>query len=196
MPFKQDYLQATGVTDQTYAVEDTAIERIRSLYGTARQGALNQQGAASLWQSFFFPLLPECQHLPQAVEGYDAFAVKQICSLARLLRERNLLRQRTLGDFGIAQKMFNLFIKHHWALDVFPRNTELCLHLPLDKRVLSKLRNCPGTWKTWTRAQDSRDTRRDYRTIQNAFRREWNRLQLFGSPIEMEQFIWYSFDCA
>jgi hypothetical protein len=106
MPFKQDYLAADGITVDTYNGDGSATERIRRLYGSARQGSMSQLDAGGLWRDFFRGLVTELPHLPQTREAYDKLAIKHIRAFAKLLRKRNLLRQRMPGDFGIAQKMF------------------------------------------------------------------------------------------
>ena len=111
MPFKNDYLMAVEISEETYNAADTAITRVRAIYRAARKGNLNRQAAKILWQSFFVPLRRQLQQLPTSREAYDSFACRRIRKLARLLRKLHR------GDFGIAQKMFNLFMKDHWALD-------------------------------------------------------------------------------
>jgi hypothetical protein len=196
MPFKHDYLAAEHITADTYANRHSALARIRVLYNSAgivvRQGVrLSDEAAGELWKRFFGPLREHFAQLPHTRAEYDAYLLQQISVLARLLRELELLQNERLGGFGIAQKMLNLFMKDHWALDAFPKQTQLLLHLPLDLRVLSKLKRRPSTWHAWTRATDTPDHRRDYQRIQDRFRSEWKRTRIFRSPIEMEQWIWY-----
>ena len=196
MPFKQDYLAAEQVTLETYVHRNTAINRIRRLYESAgivvRRGIrLDDASADCLWTRFFEPFRESLQQLPDIRANYDQYLLQQICVLASLVRELDLLQQGQLGDIGIAQKMSNLFVKDHWALNAFLPQTDLVLHLPLDQRILSKLRHRPTTWRAWTRADNTAETRRDYQRIQDRFRVEYERIRIFRSPLEMEQFIWY-----
>jgi hypothetical protein len=189
MPFKADYLAAVGITPATYTVNISAVQRITGIYQTARTGRLGSALGGHLWTAFFSPLAAGFATLPATRPLYDAFATNQILTLAGLLRHHGR------GDFGHAQKMFNLFLKDHWALGLFPLTTELVLHLPLDRIVLSKLAAIPAPWSAWTRVATTPATQphvlATYLQIQDAFRAEWTRIHSFTSPIEMEQFIWH-----
>jgi hypothetical protein len=198
MPFKNDYIQNEQISQQSYEDADAARNRIRRFYQSAgkivRRGVtLSDAATAELWKRFFEPLNHRLNQLPLIQSEYDLFALQEISTLGRLLRELDLLQHGQLGDFGIAQKMLNLFMKDHWALNAFSIETERLLHLPLDRRVLEKLRRRPATWRNWTRAMDTPEHRRDYQRIQAWFRFECERVRIYRSPIEMEQFIWYRF---
>jgi hypothetical protein len=190
MPFKADYLAAVGITPATYIAPISAVQRICDIYQTARTGRLGGALGGQLWAGYFSPLAGGFAALPAAQPLYDAFATHQILMLA------DLLRQHGRGDFGHAQKMFNLFLKDHWALNTFPAATELFLHLPLDRIVLSKLANIPAPWSAWTRVAVTPATQPQvlatYLQIQTSFRAYWQHIApRFASPLEMEQFIWH-----
>src|SRR5437773_7718358 len=106
MRFKKDYLKAERVQAGTYAKEDDAIPRIKRLFRSARRHSLNTEQANVLWQNFFNPLRARLRDLPRNRADYDAFALEQIRALAGVLQQQNVLVVG-LGDFGIAQKMFN-----------------------------------------------------------------------------------------
>lgn len=190
MPLKHDYLAAVGVTPATYAGQAAAVQRVSDIYQTARTGRLGAAVGMQLWTTFFSPLVPQLAALPATQPLYDAFATQHMLMLAALLR------QHRRGDFGHAQKMFNLFIKDHWALNVFPAHSEVFLHLPLDRIVLSKLATIPAPWSAWTRVAITPNTQHHvlttYSQIQTTFRAYWQRIApRFASPLEMEQFIWH-----
>ena len=123
---------------------------------------------------------------------YDTFAIGQILALAALLR------QHQRGDFGIAQKMFNLFVKDHWALNVVSPQSEALLHLPLDWGLIHKVQNFPTSWSAWTKVVVTPATQQqivyEYLLIQATYRSYWQRVnattQRFNSPLEMEQLLW------
>jgi hypothetical protein len=200
MPFKHSYLQAVVKYLQpgTYGNEQDAIRRIRSLYSTARQGNLSTDIGTYLWKNFFvlvrqqvFDVSRNQFALPAPQPNYDKFAIDQMCTLAMLLRKHGLPRRHKGNPFGIAQKMFNLFMKDQWALDLIPPESEPLLHVPLDSTVLRQLRNPPPpkTWESWTRAEDNQQTRSDYLTVQQRFR-DLAREKHLVSPMELEQTMW------
>lgn len=190
MPFKNDYLTTVGITPATYASGASAADRVCGIYSTARTGRITATVGGQLWISFFAPLVSQLSALPATQAGYDLFATNQMLRLA------GLLRQRQRGDFGHAQKMFNLFLKDHWALDTLPSQSETLLHLPLDRIVLSKLNTIPPPWTAWTKVVVASNTQQHvvstYLEIQDSFRAYWQQMTpRFLSPIEMEQFIWH-----
>jgi hypothetical protein len=186
---KNDYLNAVSLTPATYLSPATASQRIADIYQTARTGRLSTDRAAQLWTGFFDPLVKQFCTLPITQTCYDAFAVAQILNLA------THLRQWERGDFGHAQKMFNLFLKDHWALNVVPAPVEVLLHLPIDRTMLTKLANTPPSWSSWTKVVVTPPTQKEvingYNAIQASFRAYWQHVApRFASPLEMEQFIW------
>ena len=187
MSFKADYLAAVHITPATYTSPASAVRRICDIYQTARTGRLSSALGCHLWTAFFSPLAAGFAALPATRPLYDTFAIRQMLTL------KGLLRQHGRGDFGHAQKMFNLFLKDHWALGLFSLATELVLHLPLDRIVLSKLAAIPPPWSAWTRVGIAPQAHvlATYLQIQENFRAEWTRIQSFKSPIEMEQFMWH-----
>lgn len=192
MPFKTDYLTLAGVNAGTYTSWQTAVFQIQGLYITARRGRLSTSIGAQLWTQFFSPLRVQLGTLPCSQQPYDSFAISQILALA------GLLRQHQRGDFGIAQKMFNLFIKDHWALGALPPQSEAFLHLPLDSGIVHKLSHLPSSWSAWTKVVVTPTTQQqivnDYLQIQATYRNYWQRVnatvQRFNSPLEMEQLLW------
>jgi len=131
LPFKSEYLADVGITPTTYTTAVTATRQICAIY-KARRGSITPQFGGQLWNGFFSPLASQFPALPSTQQQFDTFATTHMLSLAALLRRNN-----TRDDFGVAQKMFNLFLKDHWALNVFSSQSELLLHLPLDRRVLA-----------------------------------------------------------
>jgi hypothetical protein len=95
--------------------------------------------------------------------------------------------------------MFNLFLKDHWALNVFSAQSELLLHLPLDNRILDHLKkqNRPSPWDgPWTQVAVNPQTQTNvlsgYLQIQDTLRAYWqHKAPRFASPIEMEQMLWH-----
>ena len=194
MSFKSEYLTEVKVTLATYANQDSAGDRIRRLHGTARTGAITTNDGTQLWVSFFEPLLSQIAALPATQTCYDNFATEQILRLA--IR----LQQMRKGDFGHAQKMFNLYLKDCWALNSVPPPLETFLHLPLDRTLLSRLLNVPLPWtRSWTKVVVNPNTPLQvvnaYQQIQDKFRARWQQQHIarcFNSPIEMDQFIWHT----
>jgi hypothetical protein len=154
-----------------------------TIYSAARTGRISAIVGGQLWISFFAPLVSQFSTLPATQAGYDVFATKHMLQLAGLLRQH-------------AQKMFNLFLKDHWALSIVPSQSETLLHLPLDRLVLSKLNTIPPPWSAWTKVVVAPNTQQHvvstYLQIQGSFRAHWQQIApRFTSPIEMEQFIWH-----
>ena len=95
--------------------------------------------------------------------------------------------------------MFNLFLKDHWALNIFPAQSEILLHLPLDSRILGHLgkRNRPNPWDgAWTKVTVNPQTQahvlNTFLAIQNTFRACWQQIApRFASPMEMDQMLWH-----
>jgi hypothetical protein len=196
MPFKEDYLSGERITSETYTNRDRRIERIRRVYNSAgiivRQGTrLTDQAAGELWKTVFRRFRKCFLQFPSTCGEYDAFLLEQIGGLADLLRKLDLLQRGQLGDFGIAQKMSNLFIKDHWALGTFPTEIELVLHIPLDPATPSQAQTAACNLAFMDEGSDTPETSRDYLNVQDRFRSECERVRIFQSPIEMAQFIGY-----
>src|ERR1700733_2156595 len=168
MLFKNDYLAAVGVTQATYTGNQLAAKRICEIYNSARRGKISHVLGSELWTSFFAPLIPQFSELPATQAHYDSFATNQMLQLA------SLLRQRQKGDFGLAHKMLNLFLKDHWALSTLTPHSETLLHLPLDHNLLSKLVTIPPPWATWTKVVVTHSTQEHvvgrYLEIESKFR--------------------------
>ena len=186
MCFKGSYRLTVGIDDSTYSDDETAVNRIWKIYETTRQGRLSNQRARSLWLDFFKPLLPLLNKLPSKQKSFDEFVIKKIVGLSK----SKLLPKSQKGKFGIAQKVFNLFMKDQWALDKFLNKSELesLLHLPLDRGLLKKLTDC--SWIAFTKVKTTEKSECEYLCIQKRYRDYWRRVGIFSSPIEMEQFIW------
>ena len=193
MPFKSEYLADVGITPTTYTTAATATRQICAIY-KARRGSITFQFGGQLWNGFFSPLASQFPALPNTQQQFDTFATTHMLSLAALLRQNN-----ARDDFGVAQKMFNLFLKDHWALDVFSPQSELLLHLPLDRRVLEHLKNQnrPSPWDgNWTMVAVNPQTQAhvlgSYLQIQETFRAYCQHIApRFASPIEMDQMLWH-----
>lgn len=171
----------------------SAANRIRKIHGTARTGPISTSDGTQLWVSFFAPLLAQIAALPATQTDYDNFAKVQMLNLT------TRLQQMQKGDFGHAQKMFNLYLKDCWALNSVPIPLETFLHLPLDRTLLSKIENIPLPWtRSWTKVVVNPNTQQQvvdaYLKIQDLFRAYWQQPHIrrcFASPIEMDQFIWH-----
>lgn len=191
MTLRQDYARAVGVTPATYSSDQSAVDRLSSIYGTARKGRLGRSISRDLWDTFFSALVAELPALPGESDGFDDLAIKRIGTLAQRLREQGR------GDFGVAQKMVNLVVKGHWALEAVPTDCERLIHIPLDATVLRKLERRPDGWASWTKASVDRAPLdvlvSGYLNIQRSYRAYWASLSpRFDSPIEMEQMLWQS----
>src|SRR5208282_3174523 len=181
MSFKNDYLTTVGVTPATYTRGTSAANRICGIYSTARTGRISAAVGEQLWISFFAPLVSQFSALPATQAGYDLFATNEMLRLA------GLLRQLQRGDFGHAQKMFNLFLKDHWALNIVPSLSETLLHLPLDRIVLSKLNTIPPPWAAWTKVVVAPNTQQHvvstYLQIQDSFRCHYRKSHLHADTL-------------
>lgn len=126
---------------------------------------------------------------PVSHEAYDQLVVDLALAI-----EKSLLKAGKLG-FGAAQKLVNLMMKGLWAWGIIKQKLGVPLHAPVDRRILSKLKNVPSTWPSWTKAvarRKSSKTVTDYRAIQRKLRMHWHESSIkFPSVIRMEQFIWH-----
>jgi hypothetical protein len=148
MGFREQYRHDVPLVECPYPHD--AATRIRGFYRTstrATKKTIDNTLAQEIWQSHLRTIFEGRNRLPSNRQQFDKYLVKKIESLGLLLGERNK------GDFGIAQKIVNLFMKELWALCQLPERIESNLHAPLDSIVLSKISGCPTTWKAWTKAK-------------------------------------------
>ncbi|MBA4319938.1 MAG: hypothetical protein C0412_16180 [Flavobacterium sp.] len=170
-----------------YQNENQALNRVVVIYRTARQGNIANQTAINL-RDCFLTILQNLNEIPNAIIGYNDYARNQIRNVAEIISQNNNLK------YGMAQKFFNLFMKDLWAWDQLTLEQESVLHFPLDRIILSYIRNNP--WQAWTRVyttpEDYNNTFQEYLGIQEIFR---NQLQYFNfnSPLELEQYLWHRF---
>lgn len=188
MDIRHEYLNAIGISEDTYLDEKLAVDRVRATYGTARRGQLGISAGQTIWTEFFQEMVPTVGSFPTSTDAFDSLAVEKIKVLTGMLRVEGK------GDFGRAQKMFNLFMKDFWALGKVSSGTEPCLHLPVDGGVLSKLTRVPPGWSTWTKVSlddGEESVLSGYLRIQHSYRRYWHDTGArYGSPIEFDQVIW------
>ena len=194
MPFRQQYLADIGLPNNPYPAN--AAQRVRQIYGTARRGQISTSEAQHLWSKHLQKAFAAPNTIPKMQPGYDAFVVNLALAI-----ETDLVAAGR-GGFGVAQKVVNLFMKDLWAFGVLPPKVAPLLHAPLDRRILSKLKHVPSTWNPWTKAKTisaKSTTAADYLTIQATLRsyllnptRPAPHPPLFGSVIDMEQFLWHS----
>ncbi len=166
--------------------------RVAAIYGTARRGRITHVFAAQLWQNHLNGIHSFISggKLPATQPAFDNWWTEEALKLAVTLRNHGK------GDFGIAQKMLNLFLKDLWAFGVIRTPFETFLHAPIDRRVLAKFAAPPATWNPWTKAAASTGacpTVCDYFLLQRAMCHYWRTSPIrFPSVIQMEQFFWHS----
>jgi hypothetical protein len=187
MGFRGQYRDDVSLAERPYPHD--AATRIRGFYRTSTRATKKTIGnalAQEIWESHLRTIFEGRDRLPPNRQQFDKYLVEKIKSLGLLLAERNK------GDFGIAQKIVNLFMKELWAVCQLPEGIESNLHAPLDSIVLSKISGCPTTWKAWTKAKAGNpNTVDDYLRIQEALRKLCEATPRFSTMIEMEQFIWH-----
>jgi hypothetical protein len=190
MPLRAQYLADIGLHSNPYPAAPES--RIAAIYGTARRGRISKAFASQLWQNHFNGIrsLIVGGRLPAAQPAFDNWWTGEALKLTVSLRAQGK------GDFGIAQKMMNLFLKDLWAFGLIQMPIEAHLHAPIDRRVLGKFAAVPTTWNPWTKASASTracPTVRDYFLLQQALRNYWRSSPIvFPSVIQMEQFFWHS----
>jgi hypothetical protein len=190
MPLRAQYLADIGLHSNPYPAAPES--RIAAIYGTTRRGRISKAFASQLWQSHFKGIhsLIVGGRLPAVQPAFDNWWTGEALKLTVSLRAQGK------GDFGIAQKIMNLFLKDIWAFGLIRMPIEEHLHAPIDRRVLAKFSVIPTTWNSWTKATASTSTCptvRDYFLLQQALRDYWRSSPIvFPSVIQMEQFFWHS----
>jgi hypothetical protein len=186
MSSKDDYTQGAGVSRELY--EDPRV-RMRGIFRTARAGSLSLEDAEKAWDALK-PMRSVAggSRRVKSRSDYDALVVRTALSLASSVPRIN---------FGIGQKMVNLFMKDQWALGKLPKGLSKKLHAPLDRTVLSKLADLPDSWKSWSHVEAEKETDPEvvqYLAIQAHLRDLVATGAVpFGKVIELEQFIWQKF---
>lgn len=170
---------------------DSPAKRIAKIYGTARRGQISGAFSCKVWEKHFVEIhaLATNGKLAATEVAFDEWLVSEVLTLASLLRVNGK------GDFGIAQKMINLFLKDLWGFGFIETPIEKLLHAPIDRRVLAKFKVIPNSWNSWSKASsatDSSKTVKDYLLLQKELRNLWKTSPIrFPSVIQMEQFIWH-----
>jgi hypothetical protein len=183
MSSRDEYLRAAGVTEELYA--DPRV-RMRGIFRTASAGALSLDDAGRAWEaiSAMRRIVKKGAGQITRQSDYDALVVATALKLANDVPRIN---------FGVGQKMVNLFMKDQWALGHLPKELARRLHAPLDRTVVSKLQE-PLSWGSWTRVEAASaedQTVADYLAIQKHLRDLVKRGAVpFTKVIELEQFIW------
>jgi hypothetical protein len=189
MPLRAQYLADIGLLSNPYPAKPEP--RIAAIYGTARRGRISSSLATDLWKRHFAGIhsLVTTGSLPATHAAFNDWLVTEALKLASILKAHGK------GDFGIAQKMMNLFLKDLWGFGVIRTPIETLLHAPIDRRVLTKFAVIPTTWNPWTKAtatSKASKTVEDYLMLQNGLRNLWNTSPIpFPSVIQMEQFLWH-----
>jgi hypothetical protein len=187
MAFKQQYRNDINWEECPYRVD--APKRIKNIYGTSTRATgrtINHEFAGIIWKRHLKPIFDNRHRLPSDRQASDVFLIKRMQSLRRTLFNHDT------SDFGISQKIINLFMKDLWAFNELPNCVELNLHAPLDRTMVEKLSSPPKTWKAWTKATlTNPNTVSDYQSIQQALRQLCAETTGFHMLIEMEQFIWH-----
>jgi hypothetical protein len=193
MPFRAQYLADVGLTANPYPL--APADRIREVYRTTRRGNISHALAIHLWNAHLQPIYAALARVPAMQAGYDNWFVQTALAI------ETTLAAEARDGFGAAQKILNLFMKDMWAFRLTPPAVEPLLHAPIDRGILSKLRQIPATWNPWTEAvagAAATATVTDYLGIQQAYRAflaapagPGVHLPVFGTVIDMEQFIWH-----
>jgi hypothetical protein len=188
--FKDQYkndIHFLANSDIPYLNEISAIERINIIYSTARKGRLNNNLCNRLW-ALLSQIHAETNLIPITKSNYDKFAKTYIKEIATIISINQRLR------LGVAQKIFNLFMKDLWAWHCLNRRQEKVLHFPLDRRILAFVRNNP--WPAWTNIIANQNTFDDsfatYLNIQNILRDQMRHFN-FDSPLALDQYLWHKF---
>lgn len=194
MNFKLQYRIDIGFNQNEpipYSEPQRAIRRLQSICRTSRRNIVFPW-AQNLWEEFFNNLWNDRQNIPEQQEEFDNWHKDRVNVLASLLQIGNN------WPLGLAQKMLNLFLKDLWAWDEINNNQALNLHAPLDRIILSHIKNIPESWKNWTKVfcneHDFENKYSEYLRIQSILRNYWRNINRFSSLIEMEQFLWHKIE--
>ena len=188
MPLRPQYVADVGIGPNTYP--HSAGQRVAGIYQTARRGRIAQPLAMQIWQ-ILAPIHQQALNggLPANQPAYDQFVVQSALAIQALLQPIGR------GDFGVGQKIVNLFMKDLWGLGIIQLPVEALLHAPLDRIVLAKIQNVPPTWRAWSRVVATGPGAAaviDYLAIQQNIRGFHAACPIpFPSVIQMEQFIWH-----
>lgn len=188
MPLRAQYVADVGIGLHTYP--HNTGQRVAGIYQTARRGRIAQPLAMQIWQ-ILSPVYQQALNggLPANQNAYDQFVVQNGLAIQAVLEAEGR------GGFGIGQKIMNLFMKDLWSLGYIQLPIETLLHAPLDRIVLTKIRNVPETWAAWSRVMaaglDAPEIQ-DLLAIQDNIRAFHTACPIpFPSVIQMEQFIWH-----
>jgi hypothetical protein len=132
MPFRSQYLADVGLLTNPYP--NNPEPRIADIYKTSRRGRITHAFALQLWQAHLHPIHTAAvgNALPTTQDSYDSFVVQTVLAIQSTLQLANK------GGFGIAQKIFNLFMKDLWGHRVIGTKSEVLLHAPIDRIVYLK----------------------------------------------------------
>jgi hypothetical protein len=185
---KEQYITDIRADQNIFPYQDDALSRIKQIYRTARIVSMENHSAINL-KAYLVLIYANLGDIPSTLENYNSFAKKHIKEVASLISHDNNLR------FGVAQKIFNLFMKDLWAWNKLNIEQESVLHFPIERTILSLFKYSP--WRAWTRVYSTNDdyenTFEEYLDIQSIFR---NQLQyyIFTTPLELDQYLWHKFD--
>jgi hypothetical protein len=187
MPLRAQYLTDIGLNSNPYPHGPEA--RIRQMFGTCRRGSISYGFALEIWDRHLIRLHDVVGTLPATQSAYDDLVVEAAVGIG------GWLSTSKRGDFGIAQKIVNLFMKDLWAFGIIRLPSEIFLHAPIDRRVLGKFKTVPTAWNPWTKAvarSSGCPTITGYLRLQEQLRDLWRTPPIrFPSVIQMEQFLWH-----
>jgi hypothetical protein len=189
MPLQSQYLADIGLDANPYPHHPES--RIRQMFSTCRRGSVSYCFAMDIWNRHLVQLhsVVVAGALPPTQGAYDDLVVEAALGLGGWLSTLHK------GDFGIGQKIVNLFMKDLWALGVILPPFENFLHAPIDRRVLGKFKTIPTAWNPWTKAvagSSGCPTVAGYLSLQEQFRDFCCESPIrFPSVIQMEQFLWH-----
>jgi hypothetical protein len=170
-----------------YAENETAINRINKIYSTARKGRLGYNLSNQIW-GLLSNIYNGTDLIPNTLDQYNEFAKRKIKCLSTIISVNHQLK------IGIAQKVFNLFMKDLWAWDRLNKRQEKVLHFPLDRQILNLLKDNP--WPAWTKIVVEENNfvagYGIYLDMQRILRSQL-RYSSFHTPLELEQFLWHGF---
>ncbi|NUN08980.1 MAG: hypothetical protein HUU54_07380 [Ignavibacteriaceae bacterium] len=186
---KLQYITDIKCDANIFPYDQDAINRLQKIYRTARKGNLKEDKLTNL-KDYLANIHKEPRSIPSNIEAFDSFAKEIIKEIAIRINGTRKLK------FGIAQKIFNLFMKDLWAWDKLKPEQESVLHWPIDKGVLDMVRK--PAWKAWTKVvtteNNLNETFNEYLHIQNILRSQLLKFPQFHTAIEMEQYLWHKFE--
>ena len=190
MNLKDEFLEDVSLNKNTYTSKTLTLERLKSIYRTSRKGGIFQNVVEQVFTDLE-PVLMKIQSddLPCSQDSYDDWIIGISIMIG------NTLSRNNKGSFGLGQKISNLVMKDHWALNYLSPAFEKYLHVPVDRIIIEKLRPNKMRWNSWTNicaiTKNCFEVKQ-YIKMQESFRQYYLDYQdIFPSLIQMEQFIWH-----